>query len=175
MKEAAPCADARSALPRKRRAVAAAAVAKAVATGAVPGDVPDMLTAQPTVRGPAIMPGARGRTTRQRIGQQAEARARAHLEAAGLAFIAANVRYRVGELDLIMRDGQTVVFVEVRARASAAWGGAAASVDGRKQQRIMHAAQLWLQAHCGRYGLPACRFDVVAIEAGRLNWIRQAF
>lgn len=115
------------------------------------------------------------RTARQRTGQQAEARARAHLEAAGLVFIAANVRYRVGELDLVMRDGQTIVFVEVRARASAAWGGAAASVDGRKQQRIRYAAQLWLQAHGGRQGLPACRFDVVAIEAGRLNWIRQAF
>ncbi len=81
----------------------------------------------------------------------------------------------MGEIDLIMRDGQTVVFVEVRSRRSMAWGGAAASVDFRKQQRIQRAAQCWLQSRFAGRGWPECRFDVVAIEGGRLTWIRQAF
>ena len=112
---------------------------------------------------------------RQRIGNEAEQQAREHLQQAGLRLVAANVRYKVGEIDLIMRDGQTVVFVEVRSRRSMAWGGAAASVDFRKQQRIQRAAQCWLQSRFAGRGWPECRFDVVAIEAGRLTWIRQAF
>ena len=114
-------------------------------------------------------------TPRQRAGQKAERRARTILEQAGLVFIAANVRYKLGEIDLVMREGPIIVFVEVRARASLGWGGAAGSIDGRKQQRIIRAAQLWMQAHCGSRGWPPCRFDVVAFEAGRMNWIQQAF
>ncbi len=114
-------------------------------------------------------------TPRQRAGQKAEQRARTILEQAGLVFIAANVRYKLGEIDLVMREGPIIVFVEVRARASLGWGGAAGSIDGRKQQRIIRAAQLWMQAHCGSHGWPPCRFDVVAFEAGRMNWIQQAF
>ena len=114
-------------------------------------------------------------TPRQRIGHEAEQQAREYLQQAGLRFIAANVRYKVGEIDLIMRDGQTVVFVEVRSRRSMAWGGAAASVDFRKQQRVQRAAQCWLQSRFARGGWPEGRFDVVAIEGGQLTWIRQAF
>ena len=72
-------------------------------------------------------------TPRQRIGNEAEQQAREHLQQAGLRLVAANVRYKVGEIDLIMWDGQTVVFVEVRSRRSMAWGGVAVSVDFRKQ------------------------------------------
>lgn len=110
-----------------------------------------------------------------REGAEAERRARRHLEAAGLRFVAANVRYRLGEIDLIMADGRVAVFVEVRSRGSRAYGGAAASIDGRKQLRIRRAAQCWLQQRMGQRPWPACRFDVVAIDGGRLEWLRDAF
>lgn len=107
-------------------------------------------------------------------GQRAEGRARALLEAAGLAFIAANVRYKVGELDLVMADGETLVFVEVRERASLRFGGAAASIDARKRQRLQRAAERYLQQRAGARP-PPCRFDVVAFEAGVPHWIKAAF
>lgn len=89
--------------------------------------------------------------------------------------MAANVRFKVGEVDLVMADGPVAVFVEVRSRRSPAFGGAAVSVDARKQMRIRRAAQCWLQHRCGERPWPACRFDVVAIEAGRLHWLKDAF
>ncbi|WP_196481328.1 YraN family protein [Burkholderia diffusa] len=113
-------------------------------------------------------------TARSRsIGATFEQRARQFLERRGLAFVAANVTMRGGELDLVMRapDG-TLVFVEVRARRSARHGGAAASVGLRKRRRLVAAAlHFW-----ARHGADAaCRFDVVAFEAGRLEWLRDAF
>lgn len=69
------------------------------------------------------------------------------------------------------RDG-TLVFVEVRARAEASHGGAAASVTARKQQRLIYAAQHYLLRHASP---PPCRFDVVAIDGDNLNWLRAAF
>ncbi len=106
-------------------------------------------------------------------GAQHELLARRHLEAQGLTFIAANVRCRQGELDLVMRDGGTLVFVEVRYRASNRFGGAAASVDRHKQARLVAAAGYYLSRH--PTDLP-CRFDVVAIGArDRVQWIRHAF
>ncbi len=78
-----------------------------------------------------------------------------------------------GEIDLIMRDGSgTLVFVEVRARRTAAAGGAAASVTATKQRRIIFAAQRYLQRW---RTLPPCRFDVVAIEGGQVEWLKGAF
>lgn len=85
------------------------------------------------------------------------------------------MRYRGGEIDLVMIDGTDFVFVEVRSRASARFGGAAASVDLRKQRRLALAAQLFLSGRFGPRAWPACRFDVVAIEGERLHWIRSAF
>lgn len=119
--------------------------------------------------------GHRALTSRQHTGMMAEQQARQHLQQAGLVFLAANARFKVGEIDLVMGDGPTVVFVEVRSRRSSAWGGAAASVDQRKQHRLRRAAQCWLRQHHGYGTWPPCRFDVVAIEAGVLQWIRQAF
>lgn len=102
-----------------------------------------------------------------------EQQARSYLEQQGLSHIASNVRYKRGELDLVMRDGETLVFVEVRFRASARFGGAAASVDSRKQTRLITAAKRYLQRH--PIELP-CRFDVIAIDgAGSIQWIRHAF
>ncbi|MCQ4346045.1 YraN family protein [Pseudomonas stutzeri] len=116
----------------------------------------------------------------QRRGQAAEGWALTHLEEHGLRLVARNWRCRLGELDLVMLDGDTLVFVEVRYRRHAAWGGAEASVDARKRSRVAAAAQAYLQQHPRRAQSP-CRFDVVAIApaepgaAARLNWIRSAF
>jgi putative endonuclease len=128
----------------------------------------------------ALSPAMRGRHAR---GVYAERAARAFLEERGLAFVAANVRTRAGELDLVMRDGTLLVIAEVRARASSAYGGAAASVDARKQRRIIAATGLMLRIRPALATL-RLRFDVLAISgvvgdtyAGgfRIEWIRDAF
>jgi putative endonuclease len=110
--------------------------------------------------------------TRATIGAAAEARAEAHLAAHGLVLVARNWRCRMGEIDLIMKDGATLVFVEVRSRAHGGFGGAAASITGAKQRRIALAARHYL---AGLGKTPPCRFDAVLIEDGRLEWIRDAF
>ncbi len=119
----------------------------------------------------------------QQLGQQAENLALQHLQQQGLTLVARNQRYRMGELDLIMRDTSNVgaaalVFVEVRFRRSRRYGGAAASVTPRKQQRLIRAADFFLQQHPHWRDAP-CRFDVVALapsSAGwTVDWIRAAF
>ena len=116
-----------------------------------------------------------GASARQRAGYAAEQRALDYLSARGLQLLERNYRVRVGELDLVMADGSELVFVEVRRRASSAWGGAAASVTAAKQARVRRAAQVFLAERCGPRGWPPVRFDVVAIEGERLDWIRAAF
>lgn len=115
---------------------------------------------------------------RRARGSQVEAAARAFLRRAGLADVAANASFRSGELDLVMRDGDSLVFVEVRYRRDARFGGGAASVDARKQRRIATAAALFLQAHPALARQP-CRFDVVEAEgdpaAPTLTWLKDAF
>lgn len=107
------------------------------------------------------------------LGQSAEARAAAYLEAQGLKCVARNWRCRFGEIDLVMHDGATLVFVEVRLRTRNDYGGAAASVTPAKQKKLLAAARQYL---AGLKTLPPCRFDVVALE-GTANpeWIRNAF
>ena len=113
-------------------------------------------------------------------GQQGEDRALQFLQTRGLRLIARNWRWHGGELDLVMLDGDTVVFVEVRARRHAAWGGAAESIDARKRQRLVNSAALFLQSEA-RWAKRPCRFDVIAIGPGAdaspqaLEWITQAF
>jgi putative endonuclease len=110
-------------------------------------------------------------------GDAAEAHAQAFLEQRGLRLLERNWACRSGELDLVMLDGDTVVFVEVRYRRHAGWGGALASVDARKQQKLIRAAQLFLQKE-GRWAKHPCRFDVVALgahDADESDWIRNAF
>ncbi|MNM59853.1 hypothetical protein D3C76_639090 [compost metagenome] len=112
-------------------------------------------------------------------GRAAEAMARAHLERHGLRLLAQNWLCRRGELDLVMLDGDTVVFVEVRSRRHSAWGGAAESVDARKRQRLIASAEHFLQQE-PRWARHPCRFDVVAMDSGdnspaQLNWIPNAF
>lgn len=107
-----------------------------------------------------------------------ESLARAELERHGLRALAANTSYRFGELDLVMADGATVVFVEVRYRRGDAFGGGLASVDARKRRRIALAAQAFLATQPALAARP-CRFDVVAIsgraDAPRIDWVRNAF
>lgn len=104
--------------------------------------------------------------------------ARHHLQQQGLKFVAQNVNYKGGEIDLIMKDGVQLVFIEVRFRRSKQFGGAAASVAYKKQQRIILAAQLYLQKQFGNHP-PSCRFDVVAIDGeendSQLTWLKNAF
>lgn len=113
---------------------------------------------------------------RQLQGAAAEAAALLHLQHAGLSLLARNQRYRGGELDLVMREGDTTVFVEVRYRRSAQFGGGAASIDLGKRRRLVHAAQQFLLQHPA-LATQACRFDVVQ-AAGQplaLEWLRDAF
>lgn len=115
-------------------------------------------------------------TSRVAQGTAAEELARRHLEARGLTLVARNFRCRPGELDLIMRDGEQLVFVEVRSRRHSRFGTPAESVTRTKQQRLLRAAALYLQRQ--RLDMP-CRFDVVAIlqtdDEPQMEWIRDAF
>ncbi|HET7773562.1 MAG TPA: YraN family protein [Burkholderiaceae bacterium] len=116
-----------------------------------------------------------GRLSTKARGDAAEARARRFLQARGLKHVASNYRIKGGEIDLIMREGEEIVFVEVRARSHRGYGGAAASISAGKQQRILLAAQHWLQQQ--RTPQPACRFDCVLIDGpeAELTWLRAAF
>jgi putative endonuclease len=109
------------------------------------------------------------RTDQQRSGRHGEDAALAHLVRHKLVLVERNFRCNGGEIDLIMRDGGALVFVEVRQRASASHGGAAASVTPAKQRRLILAAQVYLLSLPVE---PPCRFDVVAIDAGKLNWLK---
>ena len=94
-----------------------------------------------------------------------EQKARAYLETQGLKFIAANQTFKCGELDLVMADGDTIVFVEVRQRKSNRFGGAVESIDYRKQQKWLNAANMWLFTKRNQsLDTAKCRFDVVAFE-----------
>ena len=117
--------------------------------------------------------------TTKALGDEGEVRALAHLQRAGLRLVERNYRVargpraRGGEVDLILheRDG-TLVFVEVRVRAAAARVDAAASVSAAKRRRLVFAAQHYLRRYASP---PPCRFDVVAIDGERLEWLRAAF
>jgi putative endonuclease len=114
----------------------------------------------------------------QKRGRQGEDQARAHLEAHGLIIIAQNLQGRSGEIDLVAVHGNVLVFVEVRARGSLEYGGAAASVNRQKQRRLIRTAHCFLPRLATRYfggAIPPCRFDVVSLEPAGTAWIRNAF
>jgi putative endonuclease len=110
--------------------------------------------------------------TRLETGKKAEDLAAAFLQAKGFTIIERNFLAKVGEIDIVAKDNDEIVFVEVRARVSRDFGGAAASVGGAKRRKLIRAAQLWLQA---RSWDGPCRFDVVALEGGSLEHIPAAF
>ena len=95
----------------------------------------------------------------------------AHLKRHGLVLVEANFQCKGGEIDLVMRDDDTLVFVEVRQRASRSHGGAAASIGPAKSRRIVRAAQTYLQRFAR---MPACRIDVVAFDGAAIDWLRDA-
>ncbi|TAJ80333.1 MAG: YraN family protein [Gallionellaceae bacterium] len=106
-------------------------------------------------------------------GAQAEDIAARYLQQRGLELITRNYRCRFGEIDLILQDGATLVFVEVRLRSGSRFGGAVASIDARKQGKLIHAAQHYLAT---LEHLPPCRFDAVLLDASNnLEWVRNAF
>jgi len=107
-------------------------------------------------------------------GDAAEDAARHLLEGEGLRTLARNVNYRFGEIDLVMRDGEFVVFVEVRYRNDDRFGGGLASVDRRKCRRIALAARAWLARNPALADAP-CRFDIVACSPEGMDWHQAAF
>jgi putative endonuclease len=109
------------------------------------------------------------RTSRQRIGDEGEEQALAFLINAGLSLVQRSYLCKGGEIDLIMRDPTSLVFVEVRKRATSQYGGAVASVTPAKQKRMVHAAQMYLQT---QKSTPACRFDLIAIDDGKITWLK---
>ncbi|MBL8299587.1 MAG: YraN family protein [Rhodanobacteraceae bacterium] len=112
------------------------------------------------------------------VGAIWEQTAQAELERAGLCLVARNWQCRYGELDLVMRDGATLVFVEVRYRNAASVADGTESIGVSKRRRLIHSAQLFLAAHPAFAHSP-CRFDSVAFggSAGQAScdWIRGAF
>jgi len=108
-------------------------------------------------------------------GVLAEQLAAQYLQQQGLKLLQTNYSCRFGEIDLILQDGETHVFVEVRLRSSSAFGGAAASIDARKQAKLLKTAQFYLSE---LKRIPPCRFDAVLMQASdskRIEWIKNAF
>lgn len=112
------------------------------------------------------------------VGLRAESRALSFLEAQGLELIERNFLCRVGEIDLVMRDGAELVFVEVRKRGHRSFASAAVTVTSSKQRKLIKAASFYLALRHSRHQ-PVCRFDVVGIDSdgarSSIDWRRNAF
>lgn len=118
-------------------------------------------------------------STRKEAGSASENAALKYLQTRGLKLVARNHRCRMGEIDLVMLDGATLALIEVRYRRTEGFGGAAASVDVRKQRRLIAAARHLLATRSDLRKYPA-RFDVVALTPGKadtldIEWIKSAF
>jgi putative endonuclease len=111
---------------------------------------------------------------RRQTGALAENRACAFLESQGFTIVTRNFLRRVGEIDIVARDGDLLLVVEVRTRASERFGGAVASIGPAKQRRNAATAGLLLQAYPG---LRRCRvrYDVIVVKDGGVQWLRHAF
>lgn len=111
-------------------------------------------------------------------GRDYEAAAERYLQDRGLTTLARNFRLKCGEIDLVMRDRDTVVFVEVRYRAAGALVSPLETITPRKQQRLLRTANAFLQARPALASLP-CRFDALGLagsgDALRIDWIKGAF
>ncbi len=114
----------------------------------------------------------------QATGHLFEQRAAQWLDYQGLLILERNLLCRAGEIDLAAREGNVLVFVEVRQRSSTSHGGAAASVNRPKQRRLLRAAHYFLPQLTRRHfegRTPACRFDVICMQGAAMQWIRHAF
>lgn len=113
-------------------------------------------------------------------GYSFEERAAQWVQAQGWQVLQRNYRCKLGEIDIIAEDDGQLVFIEVRARSNRRFASAAASVDWRKQQKLVRSAALYLRSAGSRQHLP-CRFDVIAFDPrqsgqdAELRWIRSAF
>ncbi len=107
-------------------------------------------------------------------GNHAEQQACDFLQARGMKLIERNYRANYGEIDLIMQDGNDIVFVEVRSRTHDHFGSAIESINSKKQQKILQTAELFLQKK-NWLDNKNCRFDVVGVNAGHIEWIEDAF
>jgi len=108
-------------------------------------------------------------------GALAEQLAAQYLQRQGLKLLQHNYSCRFGEIDLILQDGDSLVFAEVRLRSHSKFGGAAASIDARKQAKLVRTAQHYL---AGLQRIPPCRFDAILLQstdANKIEWIRNAF
>jgi putative endonuclease len=108
-------------------------------------------------------------------GSLAEQLAAQYLQQHGLMLLYANYSCRYGEIDLILQDGDTHVFAEVRLRSSSAFGGASASIDARKQAKIVRTAQHYL---ANLKHIPPCRFDAILMKStdiDKIEWLKNAF
>lgn len=125
-----------------------------------------------------LLTGATGHTSIE-VGKQAEKLAMEYLQSRGLKPLATNFTCRYGEIDLIMRERSSLVFIEVRYRKHNRFGSGAESVDFHKQQKLLKSAQYFLQKY-KQYNKQPCRFDVVSISnaghSGQYNieWIPNA-
>lgn len=125
------------------------------------------------------MAGTLGRAISRLRGRKAEQIARRYLAERGLGLVQTNFRCRHGEIDLVMRDGRCLVFVEVRYRKANRFADATISVDWQKQRRLVHTANVYLGRHPALSDLPV-RFDIVALDRAEGNnatirWTRDAF
>lgn len=108
------------------------------------------------------------------LGDDAEKLAASYLQQQGLTLVTSNYQCKFGEIDLVMREGNSLVFVEVRLRSNSHFGGAAASITATKQRKLALTAEHYLQ----KYGNSACRFDAILMDskdAQHIEWIRNAF
>lgn len=111
-------------------------------------------------------------------GAQAEQIAATFLQQKGLILIEKNFRSKYGEIDLIMREAETLVFIEVRLRSNQQFGGAAASISQSKQQKLSNTAEYYLQQHGHNYAKYGCRFDAILMQTADINaveWVKNAF
>lgn len=112
----------------------------------------------------------------QQIGFAAEEQVREFLLKQGMKSVVSNYSCKMGEIDLVMKDGACIVFIEVRARTSTAYGGALASVTSKKQQKLIKTALFYLKQNKLNHDYPV-RFDVVSLEGRpyKINWVKNAF
>lgn len=112
--------------------------------------------------------------TTSQIGQNAEKQAALFLKKHKIEIIAQNYRCKTGEIDLIALDNKELVFIEVKYRSNANFGQPYESVDYRKQQKIINAAQMFLQQNATLANKP-CRFDIISIHNSEITWLKNAF